>query len=276
MISNTFVGLAGAGGHYYYGSRNVVMSPDGTRLFWTGAAYNANLNEIGYLGEEIYGTTAHGDLARGNLHVFNVSNGQSIYTWPFTTSVMAVSGDQQKVFLFNTTTKQFVTIPMISIALPSTQSPRASLTPAFIQIDELKHRLHRARWQADLRQTLIQPLRPGIAPAAFGHERIPHFDFLLARLTAIRERPREQLLITAPFERFRFERRVIDVEETAAAPVKSSLHRCSSHGLPPLGQFPRRSEPDLVQHATEINDALDLIERAAKSGNKGRVRKRHA
>lgn len=117
MVSNTFVSVAGAGGHAYYGSRNVVMSPDGSRLFWTGAAYNADLNEIGYLGEEIYGTTAHGDLALGNQHVFNVSNGQNIYTWPFSTSVMAVSGDQQKVFLFDTTTKQLVTIPMNSIAV---------------------------------------------------------------------------------------------------------------------------------------------------------------
>ena len=45
-------------------------------------------------------------------------------------------------------------------------SPRASLTPAFIEIDVFKHRLHRAGRQANLVQTLIQPLCPGIAPAA--------------------------------------------------------------------------------------------------------------
>src|SRR6266487_4404560 len=50
----------GDGGHYYYGSRNVVMSGDGTRLFWTGAVYDANLNELAYLADEIYATTAHG------------------------------------------------------------------------------------------------------------------------------------------------------------------------------------------------------------------------
>ena len=77
----------GAGGHYYYGSRNVVMSPDGSRIFWTGAAYDANLNDLGYLGEEIYATTAHGDLAMGAQHAFNSHNGQTLYTWPFSTSV---------------------------------------------------------------------------------------------------------------------------------------------------------------------------------------------
>src|SRR5439155_1231889 len=161
------------------------------------------------------------------------------------------------------------------IAFPSTQSPRVSLTPAFIQVDEFKHRLHRARWQADLRQTLIQPLRPGIAPAIFGHEPIPHFDFVLARLTAMLERPREQLLIAAALERFRFERRVIDVEKLATARVKIPFGGSAPCHLPCLRQFPRRREPDLVQHPTEINEALDLIARAAKSGNEGWVWLRH-
>jgi hypothetical protein len=35
-------------------------------------------------------------------------------------------------------------------------------------------------------------------------------------------------------------------------------------------------EPDFVEHPAEINDAFDLIERAAKSGNNGRIRMRHA
>ncbi len=49
--------------------------------------------------------------------------------------------------------------------------------------------MHSARGQTDLRQALKQTLRRRIAPAAFGHEPIPHLDFLLARLTAARERP---------------------------------------------------------------------------------------
>jgi len=116
LSTNTFSSVAGAGGHYYFGSRNVIMSPDGTRIFWTGAAYDANLNDLGYFGEEIYGTTAHGDLALGSQHVFNSHNGQSLYTWPFSTSILAVSGDQQKVFLYNSTSNQIVVIPMSSIA----------------------------------------------------------------------------------------------------------------------------------------------------------------
>jgi hypothetical protein len=125
MSSNTFASVVGAGGHYYYGSRNVVMSADGTRIFWTGAAYDANLNDLGYLGEEIYATSAHGDLALGTQHVFNSHNGQTLYTWPFSATVMAVSGDQQKVFLYNSASSQIVIIPMSSIAT----LPGAGLNP---------------------------------------------------------------------------------------------------------------------------------------------------
>src|SRR6266498_4941455 len=85
--------------------------------------------------------------------------------------------------------------------IPPGSPRRARLAPAFNQINEFKHRLHRARRQADLGQALIQSLRPGIAPAAFGHECIPHFDFLIARLAAMSERPREQFLVAAALER---------------------------------------------------------------------------
>jgi hypothetical protein len=128
MSSNTFASVVGAGGHSYFGSRNVVISADGSRIFWTGAAYDANLNDLGYFGEEIYATTAHGDLALGTQHVFNSNNGQLLYTWPFAATVMAVSGDQQKVFLYNSTSASMVIVPMSSIA--SVPGPGLNPIPA--------------------------------------------------------------------------------------------------------------------------------------------------
>ncbi|GEM_PF-1833914 len=127
FTNNTLVGIAGGNGHPY-GSRNLVMAPDGTRLFWRGYVYDDNLNELANLGEETYATTAHGDLALGSQHVFNSHNGQSLYTWPFSTSILAVSGDQQKVFLYNGTTAQIVVIPMSSIA--SVPGPGLNPNPA--------------------------------------------------------------------------------------------------------------------------------------------------
>ncbi|MGN6385370.1 MAG: immunoglobulin domain-containing protein, partial [Verrucomicrobiota bacterium] len=125
LSANTFAPVKSTGGHAYYGSRNLLLSPDGTRIFWTGAAYDSDLNELGYFGQEIYATTAHGDLAFGNQNVFNVHNGQIIYTLPFTTSVLAISGDQKKVFLFDTELKQLRSISMSSIA----SVPSAGINP---------------------------------------------------------------------------------------------------------------------------------------------------
>jgi hypothetical protein len=125
LSGNGFLLVKSAGGHLAYGSRNLLLSPDGTHVFWAGAAYDADINELGYLGQEIYATTAHGDLAFGSTDVFNVSNGQKIYPLPFSTTVIAVSGDQEKVFLFNNAAKQLVSIPMSSTA----SVPSAGLNP---------------------------------------------------------------------------------------------------------------------------------------------------
>lgn len=116
MGSNTFRNVATTGGPTYYGTRNLILSPDGSRVFWAGAAYDGNLNQLGNLNQEIYATTLHGDLALGSQNVFNVNNGLNIYTWPFASTIMAVSGDQQKVFLYDGTNKRLVTVPMSSIA----------------------------------------------------------------------------------------------------------------------------------------------------------------
>jgi len=100
-----------------YGSRNLVMSGDGTRLFWRGYVYDADLNELGNFGDEIYATTLHGDLAISSTTVYNTHTGASIYTLPITTTVMAVSGDQSKLFLFDEAGGGMIeVIPMSEIA----------------------------------------------------------------------------------------------------------------------------------------------------------------
>src|SRR5581483_4522481 len=86
------------------------------RLFWKGYAFDANLKQLAAFGEEIYSTTTHGDLAMGTSHAFNTQNGQSVYAWPFTSTVLAVSGDQQKVFLYNGATHALVSVPLSAIS----------------------------------------------------------------------------------------------------------------------------------------------------------------
>jgi hypothetical protein len=74
-------------------------------------------------------------------------------------------------------------------------SPLTGLQTTLVYLDKFKHCQYRSGRQADLGKAFVQPLRPGIAPAALGHERIPHLDLLIVRLAAMLERPREQLRI---------------------------------------------------------------------------------
>src|SRR5207237_1997454 len=88
------------------------------------------------------------------------------------------------------------------------------------------------------------------------------------------ESPRQQLIIRfLALEGFSFESCIINFEEGATARIKIGFHCRAPRWLPAGRQFSRRGEPHLVQHATEINNAAHLIERAAKSGNDGWIRR---
>ena len=101
--------------HASYGSRNLVLSGDGSRLFWQGYVYDAELNELGRLGEEIYATSLHGDLAFGSSQVYDARTGDAIYTLPVATDVLAVSGDQSKLFYFDPNTHDIGVIAISEI-----------------------------------------------------------------------------------------------------------------------------------------------------------------
>jgi DNA-binding beta-propeller fold protein YncE len=111
ISTDIFTQVAGSLQHPY-GSRNLVLSGDGSRLFWRGYVYDADLNELGSLGTEIYGTTLHGDLAFGASEVFDAHNGSVVYTLPVSSTVMSVSGDQEKLFIFDPGAGDFIVIPM--------------------------------------------------------------------------------------------------------------------------------------------------------------------
>ena len=102
--------------HHPYGSRNLLLSGDGSRLFWRGYVYDADLNELGYLNDEIYATSLHGDLAFSATHAYNTNNGAAVYTLPVSTDVLAVSRDQSKLVYFDPDTGRAGIIPISEIA----------------------------------------------------------------------------------------------------------------------------------------------------------------
>lgn len=99
-----------------YGSQNLVMSQDGSRLFWQGRVYDADLNELRELGAEIYATSVRGELAVTENKVLNTTSGLQLATLPVTTTVSAVAADHSALYYFNATTGAVGFVPMSSIA----------------------------------------------------------------------------------------------------------------------------------------------------------------
>lgn len=113
-----------------FGTRNLVLSGDGTRLFWNRYVFDADLNELGGLGEEIYATTLRGELAFSDRNVFDVAHGKAIFPLPFKTGVLAVAGKQDKVFLFNQVLRTMTVLPLSQITSIPVPGPGLVPTPA--------------------------------------------------------------------------------------------------------------------------------------------------
>jgi hypothetical protein len=127
MITNTFTSVAGAGPHYYYGSRNLVMSQDGSRLFWTSAVYDANLVDLGVIGAEIYACSTNGSVAFSGSQAYDSATRQVIYNLPVSSSVCVVDGKNQRFWYFNSANATLGSIALSVIQSPSiTQQPAAN------------------------------------------------------------------------------------------------------------------------------------------------------
>ncbi|MDB6109333.1 MAG: hypothetical protein JWR69_1083, partial [Pedosphaera sp.] len=127
MSSNTFSSVTSAGGHSYYGSRNVVMSADGTRIFWTGAAYDANLIDLGALGTEIYCCSSNGSVAFGASQAIDTTTRLGIYNLPVSSTISIVDGQNENFWYFNSANGTLGSVPMKVIRSPSiTQQPAAN------------------------------------------------------------------------------------------------------------------------------------------------------
>jgi len=81
-------------------------------------------NLLASFAEDIYAITSQGDLAFGPTQVFDGRTGQSIYHLPVTTTVKAVSGDDDKLFMFDPATGQLVyqLVALYTEALPIADS----------------------------------------------------------------------------------------------------------------------------------------------------------
>ena len=117
--------------YWGWGSRNLIMALDGSRLFWTGDMYDANLDDLGSLGTEIYACSTNGAVAFGTSQAIDTATKNTLYNLPAASTVAVVDGQNLRYWYFNSATTNLGSIPMTLIQAPViTQSPVAQTTLA--------------------------------------------------------------------------------------------------------------------------------------------------
>jgi hypothetical protein len=132
MTGDVYTSVASAGPHDYYGSRNLVMSLDGSRLFWTSAVYDSNLTDLGVIGAEIYACSTNGSIAFGSQQAFDTATKQAIYNLPVDSSVGIVDRMDQSFWYFDENTHGLKSLPIATICMPSIVQQPATNTPVGI------------------------------------------------------------------------------------------------------------------------------------------------
>ena len=66
----------------HHGSRTVLASGDGTKVFWNGSMFDANLEDSWPIGEEIVAVSPDGKLAFGVKNIYDVEGRREIFSMP--------------------------------------------------------------------------------------------------------------------------------------------------------------------------------------------------
>jgi len=84
---------------YYYGSRTVTISEDGSRIFWAGVVFDKDLQTEWGIGSHIYSTTTDGRLAFSDTLIFDVEEQREVLTMPALTSVSGYNSTSEKLIV---------------------------------------------------------------------------------------------------------------------------------------------------------------------------------
>ena len=113
-----------------FGSRNLILSADASRLFWQGLVYDADVLELRDLGAEIYACSTNGSLAFSDREVYDTSTRQIIDHLPITTSILAVDGADRQLWYFDYFFHQVRCIPLDLLRSPKiTTAPTDVIAP---------------------------------------------------------------------------------------------------------------------------------------------------
>jgi hypothetical protein len=117
VASNALEYIDGVKTKYTYGSDNVIVTLDGQRIYNCGTVYDGELNELLDLTDEIFAVSAYGDLLFTEDAVYSGVDGRELGTLPVSTEVMALSGDQTRLLLFDESAAALTSVD-VSLIMP--------------------------------------------------------------------------------------------------------------------------------------------------------------
>jgi hypothetical protein len=114
---------------------------------------------------------------------------------------------------------------------------------------------------------LWKDVRTLVAPAEFQDKTIPHVTLLVGALRAARLDPREDLLVGSALERPFFDVDMSDAKKPTATAVEHEELIVAQVADVLCGKFAGGVEPDLVEHAAEIDESPYFVVTTAQSRN---------
>jgi len=81
----------------YHGSRTVIVSEDGSRIFWAGVALNKNLGTEWKVGENIYSASADGRFAFSETVIYDINLRRQVLLMPASTKVSGYNSTSEKL-----------------------------------------------------------------------------------------------------------------------------------------------------------------------------------
>jgi len=125
IADNSFV-KAITGPQIGYGSRNLILSGDGKRLFWLGRTMDEDLNIITNMpsNAEVYATNHSGDLAVGESAIWWSDSATPVTALPFLSKIAAFSANDAYLLRFDPTTKSLSSTSVATITDLPGANPR--------------------------------------------------------------------------------------------------------------------------------------------------------
>jgi hypothetical protein len=133
---------APTGSHSYYGSRTVVVSADGKRIFWNGVAFDSGLEVVWAFGQVVYATSADGRYAFSDTKIYDIDERQVIFGMPGATTVSGFNAATARLVVQKGDGIGFYTLdatiplvaPVLSVVQTSATTATLSWTNESLQI----------------------------------------------------------------------------------------------------------------------------------------------